>query len=85
MIYVFGASWQTSLFAALFFLSGTSNLWMDYFTGIQLPDKWMKLLSLVFGLIAFLCAKDKRVTGGTIDAVTGKRLKPLHQPDETPK
>lgn len=65
-----GVSWKTSLFGILAFFAGTAEIWQDYLKDCGLQPSWTRALTLVFTLLAFLFAKDKQVTGGSIQNVT---------------
>lgn len=66
----FGSSWKTTFFGILAFISGTADLWIDYLKDCGLEPSYMRFLTLVLTLIAFMYAKDKQVTGGSIKNVT---------------
>ena len=69
MTKVFGASWQTGFWGTLSFFSGTAELWQEYLKDCGIKPSVSRFMTLLFGLFAFLAAKDKNVTGGTVQNV----------------
>ena len=60
---LFGASWRTSLFGVLAFLTEAANLIQQYLVQMSVPTELLHTSALFFGLIALMNAKDKGVTG----------------------
>ena len=63
---ILGASWRTSLFGILAFLSEAANIIQQYLTDIKCPPGVLHTVSAIFALIAIMKAKDGQVTGGSI-------------------
>lgn len=68
MVYLFGASWKTSAYAVATFLCAAAQLVQDYLVNINAPSGLLKGGALFFGLLALLNAKDKNVTGGSVQS-----------------
>jgi hypothetical protein len=63
---IFGKSWRTGLFAALAFISEASQQILDFCKDYGINEKWLHIIAWAFLMIAFLHAKDKQVTGGSV-------------------
>lgn len=67
------ASWKTSLFG---FLALLPQLWQAVMPSLSIPQEIANVITAVMGAIAFYCAKDKNVTGGTVSFTGQKILNP---------
>jgi len=56
-------NWQTTLFGIL---AALPHLWQWLMPQLSLSQRLANAITAVMVAIAFYCAKDKRVTGGTV-------------------
>lgn len=56
-------NWKTTLFGVL---AALPQLWQFLMPQLNMPQPVANAITGIMGAIAFYCAKDKNVTGGTV-------------------
>ena len=83
---ILGTSWRTSVLGFITLVAAFITQYPDLLDGLFAPDLTKKIFSvaaLISGIATFSQAKDKNVTGGTIQAKTNVTI-PTVPPTEVP-